>query len=253
MAYYNPNSLWDLLETLASQQNDQQQSSRQQRQQPDEDEDYDDQDFANFFFRPPPQAPYQRPPPPRSFPYGPAAVPSRKASSALNNGRRPVPPPKPAQFQRPKSQTQRILPFAINPNAFLPPIDVYDSPEAYHVFVSVPGARKNTTEVHFNPETSQLFIEGEVNEPEVAVNGAASAGKKATTTLLLSERETGPFGRVLHLPSEPKIDEDGITAKFKAGVLEVVVPKQTGAHVVKRKIQIEDVDDDELVAEAKGE
>ncbi|KAF5098070.1 hypothetical protein D0Z00_002157 [Geotrichum galactomycetum] len=246
MAYYNPNSLWDLLETLASQQNEQQQPTRQQRQQPNEEEDYDGQDFGSFFFRPPPQAPYQRPSPPRPFP-------SRQPSGIHHNGRRPVPPPKPAQFQRPKSQTQRILPFAINPNAFLPPIDVYDTPGAYHVYVSVPGARKNTTEVHFNPETSQLFIEGEVDEPEVAVNGAASAGKKATTTLLLSERETGPFGRVLHLPAEPKIDEDGITAKFKAGVLEVVVPKQTGAHVVKRKIQIEDVDDDELVAEAKGE
>ncbi|CDO51719.1 hypothetical protein DV451_004374 [Geotrichum candidum] len=249
MAYYNPNSLWDLLETLANQQSEQQQT-RQQRQQPEETDDYDEQDFASFF-RPPPQNPYQRPPPPRPFPYVPAGGPSRKSSVAHNNARRPAPPPKPAQFQRPKSQNQRILPLAINPNAFLPPIDVYDTTEAYYVYVSVPGARKNTTEVHFNPETSQLFIEGEVDDPEVVAN-SSGAGKKASATLLLSERETGPFGRVLHLPAEPKIDEDGITAKFKAGVLEVVVPKVTGANVVKRKILIENVDDDELVAEATG-
>ncbi|KAF5103388.1 hypothetical protein D0Z03_000202 [Geotrichum reessii] len=247
MAYYNPNSLWDLLETLASQQNEQQQQqqqTRQQRQQLDDEDDYDD--LANFLFRPQSQRA------PQPFSYVPASAPSRKASAPHNNGRRPVPPPKPIQFQRPKNHTQRIQPFAVNPNAFLPPIDVYDTPEAYNIYVSVPGARKDTTEVHFNPETSQLFIEGEVDEPAVAVKDASS-NKKSAATLLLSERETGAFGRVLHLPAEPKIDEDGITAKFKAGVLEVVVPKQTGSHVVKRKIQIEDVDDDELVAEAKGE
>ncbi|VVT56362.1 uncharacterized protein SAPINGB_P005006 [Magnusiomyces paraingens] len=154
-----------------------------------------------------------------------------------------APAPTPA---KPVSASPLVLKPVSRTDVFLPSIDVYDTPEAYRLYASVPGAQKASVEVHFNPDSHELTLEGEVPIP-----GPISGAAEGKIHLLLSERETGAFARTLHLPSEPKVDDEKITAKFNAGVLEITIPKKSGEKTARRKITIEDVDDEELLSEAQ--
>lgn len=256
---YNPAanlSLWDIIEALQNQASaadageDEPQTQPQARR-------------ASSQARPAPQPqqpqgpsrynPQRRAPPPferffaREAPFAPtpaASAPAPKPEPVP--ARAPAPAPAPAA---PASAKASFSPLILKPvsrtDVFLPPIDVYDTPEAYRLYASVPGARKASVEVHFNPDTHELTVEGEVPTP------AGIDTENARVQQLLSERETGAFARTLHLPSEPKIDDEKISAKFNAGILEITVPKKVGAKTTRRKITIEDVDDEELLAEAQ--
>lgn len=243
--YYNGNytpSLWDIIEALQNQAAASEQAPPP-RQAP-----------------PPPQAAAPQRPrgnaPGRSIPQG--RNPYAAAAAAAAPPATAPPPPQPASSVE-KSTEKISSPFVLKPvsrtDVFLPSIDVYDLEETYKLYVSIPGARKTSIEVHFNPDSNELTIEGEVPPPQgIKVNAfgqPVSSGSKKDPQLLLRERESGPFARTLHLPSEPKVDDEGISAKFNAGVLEISIPKRTGAAPVRRKITVEDVDDEELIAEAQ--
>lgn len=243
MSYYSYNPLWDFFEAVANQvdsvqqqqQQQQGQQGNQRQQRPQRQEETEEKQ---------PQRSYSQAP---SVPFfGPNVLFGEPAT-------KPAPVPAPQPVFRPQPKAQVIQPLSVDPEAFLPPIDVYDTEKEYKIFVSVPGARKQTTEVHYNPETNQLFIEGEVEEPALKTEIEKSTKSKNGPTLLLSERQTGTFARILHLPADPKVDHEAITAKYKAGVLEVTVPKKSNLPVIRHKITVEDVDDEELVAEAQGE
>lgn len=215
MSYYTPYQnlgLWDIIEALQNQAEQQQQQAA----------------------RAPQRAPQQRTP---SQPV--ATKPAQKEAATV---------------AKPVSSSFIIKPLG-RADVFLPPIDVYDTQKAYKIYISVPGALKSSIEVHFNPENNELTVEGEVPPPpgiKSESSKSSSSGKKeAAPQLLLSERDTGAFARTLHLPSDPKIDDEKISAKFNAGTLEVIVPKKSGEAAVRRKITIEDVDDEELLAEAQ--
>lgn len=217
MSYYTPYQnlgLWDIIEALQNQAEQQQQ--QQAARQP------------------------QRAPQARSAPQSVASKPAQKETATV---------------AKPVASSFVIKPLG-RADVFLPPIDVYDTEKAYKIYISVPGALKSSIEVHFNPENNELTVEGEVPPPagiKSESSKPSSSGKKESTPqLLLSERDTGAFARTLHLPSDPKIDDEKICAKFNAGLLEVTVPKKSGETAVRRKITIEDVDDEELLAEAQA-
>lgn len=240
MSYYGSNPLWDFFEAVANQvDNVQQQQDEEQRLR--EEQGQSDQRYFQPESR---QSTSGRRNLPDLSPFFKAYAEAPAARKAA-----PPPPPKPAARQQLKPQ-QHIIPIIKTaPNAFQPPIDVYDTDKEYKIFVAVPGARKQTTEVHYNPSTNQLSIEGEVEAPPLKPkNGPGSS--KGGPSLLLSERQTGPFARILHLPSEPRIDEDLITAKYRAGVLEVTVPKKSDHPQTRRKITVEELPDEELVYES---
>lgn len=260
MAYYN-SPLWDFFESVANQVDHVNQQHQDQRQ---SDEDYSwvhqPQAEPYFAFRPQ-SAPFSspayyngnplfQPRNPRNAHVHPqfssqqrAPLPQRKPQSESKPAT--PQPPKPTAIPQPLIRLMDIP----NQNSFLPPIDVYSTASEFKVFVSVPGASKSSTEVHYNPDTHQLTIEGEVpkpNFPAISKTGNPRDG----AVPLLNERSTGRFARSLSLPADVKVDEEKITAKYKAGVLEVTVPKRLNSPTQRRKILIEDVPDEELVYES---
>lgn len=261
MAYYSSNPLLDFFEAVANQVDNVQQQHEGQRQ-ADEDDDFDQPDLTAFPFQqrsanaapqfrnmnpyaalynPAPRTPSQPRPAPQTRPAPPVKRPAPPPKVA-----RPPPPPKPA-----RQSSTVLVPDISDPNAFVPPIDIYATPTEYKIYASVPGAHKLSTEVHYNPDTRQLSIEGKVEEPTFSAV-SKTGNVKDGSVLLVNERHTGRFARILLLPSEPKVDEEKITAKYRAGVLEVTVPKQSGAPTLRRKILVEDVPDEELVYESEA-
>lgn len=248
-SYGNELSLWDIIEALqsqAAQQQPQAPDSRRPSARPTAGRPSQSRiPFASSSAAataaaatPPPHAPPARP----SVATASAAVPS---SSSINAN---------------KSLEKTFSPFVVKraprTDVFLPSLDVYDISDAYKVYASVPGAKKTSIEVHFNPDSNELTVEGEVPPPngiklDAYGQSVSTSSSTSDPQLLLSERESGAFARTLHFPADPKVDDERITAKFNAGVLEITIPKRTGSAPSRRKITVEDVEDEELISEAQ--
>ena len=117
--------------------------------------------------------------------------------------------------------------------SFKPDVDIFDTPEAFVVHVSLPGAKKNDIGVNWNAETSELSIAGVVCRP---------GDEDLLKTLALDERKVGAFERKVRLGSRAnpaQIDADGISAKMEDGVLRIDVPKLDGEYVEIKKVDIE--------------
>ena len=116
---------------------------------------------------------------------------------------------------------------------FNPPIDLFDTSEAYHIHVSLPGAKKEDIGVSYDADNSQVNIAGVVHRP---------GDEDFQKTLAMGERKVGVFERKVKLGTraEPaNVDADGISAKMEDGVLKVNVPKEEGGFVDVRKVDIE--------------
>jgi HSP20 family protein len=105
-------------------------------------------------------------------------------------------------------------PTDLDPTAWNPLIDVYDTPEEIVVVAEIPGV---------NPAAVDLAVTGNV---------LTLRGVKATTDLpepavVLRERRVGSFNRQLTLPDE--VDFDKAQADVNHGVLRVRLPKRGAA------------------------
>lgn len=139
-------------------------------------------------------------------------------------------------------------------NTFAPPIDIFNTPEAFILHTALPGAKKEDIGVTWNPQSRMLRIAGVVHRP----------GDEAFLQTLTSvrERRVGVFEREVKLPpegdddnAEKKKDGDaaaaaaedvdvdvdgfGITARMEEGVLIVTVPKVEREWMEVRKVDIE--------------
>jgi len=114
-----------------------------------------------------------------------------------------------------------------------PEADVFDTPSAYVVHVSLPGANKDDVGCTWDPERSELEIAGVVHRP---------GDEEFLKTLALDERRVGAFERKVRLGSRAhpaQVDVDGIAARFENGILIVEVPKMIGEFVEVKKVDIE--------------
>ena len=117
---------------------------------------------------------------------------------------------------------------------FEPRADVFDTPAAYIIHVSLPGAKKEDVGVDWDGENSHLRIAGVVHRPgadEQLLAQLAVDGRK---------RETGVFEKTIRLGTRrdpASIDITGISAKMTDGVLVVKVPKVEVEHT-KRDVPI---------------
>jgi HSP20 family protein len=114
-----------------------------------------------------------------------------------------------------------------------PEADVFDTPSAYVVHVSLPGANKEDVGCTWDPERSELEIAGVVHRP---------GDEEFLKTLALDERHVGAFERKVRLGSRAHpahVDVDGIFAKLENGILIVEVPKMIGEFVEVKKVDIE--------------
>jgi len=116
---------------------------------------------------------------------------------------------------------------------FKPEVDVFDTPEAFVVHVSLPGAKKEDVGVNWDAEKSELGIAGVVYRP---------GDEEFLKTLAMDERKVGAFERKVRLGSRAspaQVDVDGITARMQDGVLTVEVPKLDSGYVEIKKVDIE--------------
>ena len=119
-----------------------------------------------------------------------------------------------------------------NSKDFTPPADIFDTPDAYVVHVSLPGAKKEDVGVNWDADKSELNIAGVIYRP---------GDEEFLKTLALDERKVGVFDRKVKLGSKANpanVDADGIAAKMEDGVLLVTIPK-TEEFVDVKKVDIE--------------
>lgn len=134
----------------------------------------------------------------------------------------------------PRDSTASTTKDAANTNSkdFTPPADIFDTPDAYVVHISLPGAKKEDVGVNWDADKSELNVAGVIYRP----------GDEAfLKTLALDERKVGVFDRKVKLGSKANpanVDADAIGAKMEDGVLLITIPK-TEEFVEVKKVDIE--------------
>lgn len=92
-----------------------------------------------------------------------------------------------------------------------PPLDIYETPEAYRVVAELPG---------FGPDD----VDVTVNENLLTIKGERKFYDEVSEqSFHRIERRFGQFQRLVSLPSE--VDADKVEATFDKGVLTVGIPK----------------------------
>ena len=121
---------------------------------------------------------------------------------------------------------------AVTDKDFKPPVDVFDTLNAFVVHVSLAGAKKEDLGVSWDPEKLELNVTGVIHRP---------GDEEFLKTLAMDERDIGAFERKIKLGSKANpvsVDADGISAKIEDGVLMVKVPKMEEFVEIK-KVDIE--------------
>ena len=95
-----------------------------------------------------------------------------------------------------------------------PAVDLYEVPEAVVAIVDLAGVPEESIDLVV--ERDSLTIRGERQEP----------GDRAGRRYCYLEIPFGPFQRTLHLPSP--VDPQAAQAAYRAGFLEIVMPKLSG-------------------------
>ncbi|KAL6895754.1 small heat shock protein [Trichoderma longibrachiatum] len=131
-----------------------------------------------------------------------------------------------------------------------PKFDVRETGEAYELHGELPGVNKEDVTIEFVDEQS-IQIRGKVertytagtppagaitesgekdnnkegsdNKSQVAKSGSPKQKPADSAKYWLTERSVGEFSRSFSFPN--RVNQDGVTASFKDGILSVVVPK----------------------------
>ena len=96
-------------------------------------------------------------------------------------------------------------------SAWLPPVDILESKEAYLIRAEVPGMKKE--DFSLEVKEHQLTLTGEKKREEVAKDVAYHR----------AERLGGKFTRSFYLPQA--VNQNDISATYRDGILEIQVPK----------------------------
>ena len=115
----------------------------------------------------------------------------------------------PSRFGGPDSP-----PTDLDPSAWSPPVDVYETPEELLIVVEVPGV---------DPASIDLAVTGNV----LTIRGAKGPGDLPEPLLQVRERLFGAFHRQVTLASE--VDFDKAEADASQGVLKIRLPKRSAA------------------------
>lgn len=116
---------------------------------------------------------------------------------------------------------------------FSPEADIFDTPSAYIIHVSLPGAKKEDVGVNWDADRSELSVAGVIYRP---------GDEEFLKTLASGERKVGPFERKIRLGSRASpahVDADSITARLEDGVLRIEARKEEEGFVEIRKVDIQ--------------
>ena len=108
---------------------------------------------------------------------------------------------------------QRLDRFAPGPAGWQPPVDLYETADAYVVTAEVPGLDRDDIDIQTGE--GRLTLSGARQEPPIACEQFHRL-----------ERGHGSFQRTFQLPLP--IDHSAVTADLKDGVLTVRIPKLPG-------------------------
>ncbi len=105
-----------------------------------------------------------------------------------------------------------------------PTLDLSATGKEYTVTVEIPGVDEKDIRVDLAGDT--LTIRGEKKQER----------EEKERNYYRMERSYGSFQRVLSLPEDA--DQDGVTAKFKKGVLTLVIPRKAVPESAVKKIEV---------------
>ncbi|RKY32546.1 MAG: Hsp20/alpha crystallin family protein [Candidatus Omnitrophota bacterium] len=108
--------------------------------------------------------------------------------------------------------------------AWSPAIDIYDSKDNCLVKADIPGMKKDEIEVSVHGDT--LIIKGEKKQEK----------ETKEKDFIRTERFYGAFNRAIRLPAA--VDAAKVSASYKNGVLELVLPKKEESKPKQLKIDI---------------
>jgi HSP20 family protein len=114
---------------------------------------------------------------------------------------------------------QRLDRFAASPAGWVPPIDVYETPDRYVVTAELPGIQQSDIQIH-------------LDDGRLTLSGVRPARDLACEQYHRIERGHGTFSRTFQLPVP--VDPSLVTADLRDGVLTVVCPKAPQAATSKR-------------------
>ncbi len=106
-----------------------------------------------------------------------------------------------------------------------PDVDVSETDDQYQITAELPGIADKDLDVTLSDGV--LTIKGEKKEET----------EEKKKDFHLTERRYGSFSRSFRLPAE--VDEDRVTASFKKGLLEILVPKTEKTKAETKKIRID--------------
>lgn len=116
--------------------------------------------------------------------------------------------------------------------SFTPDVDIFDAPERFVIYVSLPGAKKEDVVVNWGSKNGELSIAGVIRRPR---------GEEPQKTLMLDERKVGTFDWKVRLGSRDspvQVEVDDITAGLEDGILTINVPKLESDDIEVKKIDI---------------
>lgn len=150
-------------------------------------------------------------------------------------GEPPQPPFNPLAFLAPLfSPDAATTAIGDGTDDFTPDADIFDTPTAYIIHISLPGAKKEDIGVNWDADKSELNVAGVVYRP---------ADEELLEQLAVAERKVGAFERKVRLGTRANpanVDVDGISAKLEDGVLRVEVRKMGEAGFVEvRRVDVE--------------
>jgi HSP20 family protein len=131
-----------------------------------------------------------------------------------------------AMEQAPVQAPSELLEGRARAQLWLPPVDIYETENAFVVEADLPGVHQENVDIQFDRNT--LTISG------TRAATLPSRDKAGQLRVFSAERLNGGFSRSVRLPEH--VDADRIEAAFSDGVLRVTVPKSSLA--MPRKITI---------------
>lgn len=115
----------------------------------------------------------------------------------------------------------------VDTGTWAPAVDIKEEKDRFLVIADIPGVSKENIQISLEHNVLTLQGERSFEKKEEEKNGYTR-----------SERIQGQFYRRFSLPQTA--DDTKISAKYKQGVLEIVIPKKTAAIEKKIAIKIEE-------------
>ena len=107
-----------------------------------------------------------------------------------------------------------------------PPVDLVEEPDRYLLLADIPGLAAAEIKIHV--EKGVLRVEGVRMAP----------ARRHPDSFLRVERRHGPFSLAIYLP--PSADPAAIHATYRAGVLEISLPKKVNGTGGRLEISLEE-------------